>query len=239
METAVIALITVSILVAGCFRVRQARRMIADAEMTYLSGIVSGPTPVGQRTQGRSRSAVAGQLGGYPVGMELVIDTLIMRRLPQQLLVVRFPVRLRAGQAVEAVRADIISPLFAAGVGDGTETVLHEQAGDVTVRPGGADQQLPAAARGHLLALVKDRNVQQLLITPHGIRLVYQVGVARREKYKVTRKVVIDRIPSADPALQAALATTRSLVEVLGTASRQAAVAAREPAPIWERSDAA
>jgi hypothetical protein len=240
MEIAVIALITVSIAVAGLVRAWRGRRQVAETELAWLRAIMPSAAPLRQRRGAPPPPAVAGWLRGFPAGLELVTDTLVMRRLPQQLLVLRCPMRPPAGLALEVVRAGVISPLFTTAIGDGTEGPLNDEGGhDVAVRPGDGGRRIPAGAQAAVQALFGDENVQQLLLAPDGLRLVYKVGAARRGPYTVTRKVGIDRISPADPGLRAALATTELLVQVLGAASRQAEPAACGPARTPERSGAA
>jgi hypothetical protein len=240
MEIAVIALITVSIAVAGPVRAWRGRRQVAGTELAWLRAIVPSAAPLRQRRWAPPPPAVAGWLHGFPAGLELVTDTLVMRRLPQQLLVLRLPMRPPSGLVLEVLRAGVMSPLFATAIGDGTEGPLNDEDGnDVAVRSRDGGRRLPAGAQAAVQALFGDENVQQLLLAPDGLRLVYKVGAARRGPYTVTRKVDIGRISPADPGLRAALATAGRLVQMLGTASQQAEPAASGPGRTRERSGAA
>lgn len=218
-ELVVLLVAGIAIVVTGCVQARRRRRAVAEEELGYLRGVVSSAVPLpGEQV----RSAVAGRLAGRTAGAELVTDALAAGSLPRQLLVVRFPTRSARPWRLEAVRPHPRGALFAGTLPDAPEVAAADRWGaDVVVRAVGEDR-VPAAIWPPLARLVADGRVRQLLVRPDGVRLVYEVGVARRDAYRITRKVEIERIPADTETLRATIAGAAGLAEVLDGAGEDA-----------------
>lgn len=229
-ELTVLLVASVAVVVAGCVQSRRQRRALAREELAYLRDVVASPVVLGER----GRSAVAGRLAGRIAGAELVTDALAAPGgLPRQLLVLRFPTRSAGTWRLEAVRPQPRGALFTGTLPDAPEVRDRDRWGtDVVVRAVG-EERVPEDVWRQLAGVVANTAVRQLLVRPDGVRLVFQVGVARRSAYRVTRRVEMERTPATAESLRAAMHGTAELAElvsgrdvaVTAPGSRRAAVA--------------
>lgn len=215
-QVLVLAVATAVVLVVGGLKCARRKARLVKRDQDFLCGLLPGPVAIGGGDTGVT--TVAGRLAdGTPVGLELVTDTLTLRRLPRQLLVVRFPARLPGTPVVEVARQaagfSVYSNEFSGHVAvSGGEIGLPA---DLIVRFAEPHEVLAAEVGSSVRALFGDARVQRLFLGPHGIRLIYQVGVARADAYRITRRVEISRDVHVDAAARCAIDRAHRVVYAL------------------------
>lgn len=201
-------------LIVGYVRcVADARRRVKN-EQDFLRGLVPHPGVV--TGNGKEKISAVGRLAdGACVGLELITDTLALRWLPRQLVVVRVPLSLPITRRIAFIQATAESGLTTVGLHDpGDELGPDEQ---LIVRLPGQEHLLPEAIAVRVRKLFADPRVQQLLLRPDGLRMVYEVGTARADAYRITRKVEIARSTLAGSGVRRAIDEARQVAVVVHT----------------------
>lgn len=177
----------------GALAVREHRVALA-ARQGFLGSCVPVLRDVELHCGGDGFPRLSGQLDGDPVHLELIPDTMVMRRLPQlwaSLTLCKdlgdipgFAVLVRpAGYEFYSLTAHYGEPLDAPA----------ELPSEVLVRGSDASAEALlfqlAPSIGSILA---DPRVKEIAVTKRGLRLIWQVGEGRRGEHLLLRQVVFD-----------------------------------------------
>ena len=199
-------------------RLRASRRGLLDACVGALDEVrLSHGGDDFPRISGRHR--------GRKVAVELIPDTMTMRRLPQLWLQVtligRVPVRSGVAALVRPAGYEFYS------LTSTFHHVLDPPPGfpfEVIVRgeDAGAEAVLGAAAHT-MAAILSDRQVKEVAITRNGLRVIRQAAEGRRGEHLLLRQAVFDDAEVAGRDLLELLAELDRLLSALAVAGTERA----------------
>lgn len=175
-----------------------------------------------------------GQYRGCDVRLELLVEAVSVRKLPQLLL----KVTLVAPVATRGVLDIMQRPLnveFYSPAGDLPHT-LQRPSGwpePAIVKSDRKEMPVPPAILDHHIGLFDDPKVKELLIAPRGLRVVYRLAEAERSTYLVLRQAQFANDRPEPAQVHTLLDKLLALREDLASANRDArqSTAPRGPKP--------
>jgi hypothetical protein len=184
-------------LVAGGWWVEQGqrRRTQDDRRQAYRDCVelLTEPTFAPETT---AYPVLRGRYRGSPIRMELIVDTLAVRKLP--VLWLKIDVRLPLPVAgvfdflVRPQNTEFWSPLW---------RLPHDLAipsdwpAHALLRTDNHDTAILQSTIAEFMAEFNDERMKELVISPHGVRLVYMADQGRRLHYGVLRRAHFEQLP--------------------------------------------
>jgi hypothetical protein len=149
--------------------------------------------------EGRNYPVLTGEYDGHPVRLEPVLDTMAARKLPSLWLKVTLlqpnPARPALSFLMRPDGNEFYSPNRDMAHRHSIPQTWPQNALFCTDGEGGdLDMRLDTH-----MALFADPRAKELVASPHGVRLVYQIAQAERAHYLVLRQARFEN-PVADPA---------------------------------------
>jgi hypothetical protein len=216
---AIASLSVLALVLMVWFQVRQVRR-VGRGRRAAVSAVeqLLGDAVVTQ--DGIAYPTVAGDYRGERVKVELVVDTLTLRRLPRLWLVVT----VRRGLALASPVDIVVGPLSSDIVSPGAAFKYEHE------RPAAWPEHLRIASRGPvalaalhdveaLAALLHDELTKSVVVAPGGVRVVRELARGDVASYRVVRRPNFNfDLAAADVAalLDAAIAVADGVAEAVG-----------------------
>lgn len=149
---------------------------------------------------------LAGHYRGYSVQVRPVIDTLAVRKLPSLWLLVTIPTPLPLTATFDLMMRPA-GPMTFSSFERLPVTLPHlpDFPDGCVVRTNDARQLLPFCLIAPHLGMFADPHAKELLITPKGVRIVWQLAEAERGRYGVFRQVEFGEVRLAPDLLRAIL----------------------------------
>lgn len=206
---AVLALVAGAVVVFALRREQALRAMRRARFLSAVEGLFSG---VQQRLQPSGFPRLGGVHEGVTFDIQVVPDTLSLRKLPALWVIVSVPDPLPTGATVD---------LMLRPTGMETFTNFNRLPVQVPVPAGfphdcairtDAPGAVPhEAALRAVLAVVEVDRLKEVLVTPKGVRLVFLAEEAHRGRYLIYRDAEMGRIPLAPARLAPFLAAATEL----------------------------
>jgi hypothetical protein len=166
---------------------RNSRRSLLDP---CLSGLRQGTVTVG----GDGFPRLSGTHHGQPVKVELIPDTMVIRRLPQLWLSVTLLQRRRSLPTVSILIRHTGNEFYS--ITAGLECRLEPPRGfpvEVMVRGDcPRSQQLLDHLAPKLSAILADPKAKEVCVTGNGVRIIRQAGEGRRGEHLLLRQAMFD-----------------------------------------------
>jgi hypothetical protein len=192
---------------------RDNRRLLASrgAFLDDLKGVVGWPQ---LRLQPDGFPELTGSYRGYRVSLRATADTLLARKLPSLWLeasvIAPLPYRGTLSYLLRPTNTEIFSPSMRLPSRLEVPETWPPQA--AMLRCDDPEGLPPLQTLTPHMALTEDRRVKEILLTPRGVRLVYQADEGDRSSYLLLRQAKFEGGP-ADPGL-----VTRLLDAAIGIA---------------------
>jgi hypothetical protein len=194
-------------LIMNFHKVSRKRREAPDAFFAKVKPLIENPRYEGEELAGYPQ--LVGRYRGVPVRLHPVIDTLAIRKLPSLWLLATIPEPLPIKAAFDLMMRPAGPTTFSnfdhlpVTLDSLPDLPLH-----AVVRTDDPDHALPHHVVAPHLDIFQDARAKELLITPKGVRLVWQLAEADRVRYGIFRQAEFGAI-ELDPVL------TRDLLDRL------------------------
>ena len=169
---------------------------------------------------GRDRAGFAtlsGRVAGVPVEAGLLPEALVHKRLPQLWLSATLRRPLATGATLDVLRRPTGAEFYAPADLPARFAPPPDWPADTLVRGSHDAGALLARAAPALAALLADPRVKAVLLTPKGLRLLFQASEGARGAYLILRaqRFPLERVPAQDlrGLLEAGLGLARDLTE--------------------------
>jgi len=215
----VVALLLLAVAVLVWIYRRDKRRF--EAERAMLLGEAQALlTGAEQSRAANEYPKVSGRYRGHAVTIDAVLDTIAVRKLPSLWLRVTVLADIPFSGACDilarAHNVEFYSPAAA------MEHVLSLPAGwpdHLTVKTDDPAAMPPEAILArHIQIFREDERMKELLVTPRGVRMVWQAAEGARAEYMVLRQAAFGPVVVPRARLQALLDAAVALAEELKTA---------------------
>jgi hypothetical protein len=143
-----------------------------------------------------------GRYRGYEVKLEPIVDHIAMRKLPSLWLLATVRSDLPLAGVLDLLARPLNTEFFSPA--SSLEHRLKTPAGfprEVEARTDRPDALPPEAVVAAQADLFEDRRMKELVITPKGVRLVYQLAEGERPYYMVLRQIEFGQAVQLEPAL--------------------------------------